>query len=181
MEQLGIKIGLSNIVKTFMLAACIFGIFFGIVYAAEYLLNVNFKFWILGVFTFNADKLGVWLNYLPFFFLFYLIHALFINKLSYSPIKSEKANSIVAGLGSVLGIVLINGIQYAVLFTTGNAFWQETRLYPMVLLPFIFLLFAAALINRSLYKLTGNVWLGAMVNTLIITMIGVANTATLTL
>ncbi|WP_391572608.1 alpha/beta hydrolase family protein [Cohnella sp.] len=181
MEQLGIKIGLSNIVKTFMLAACIFGIFFGIVYAAEYLLNVNFKFWILGVFTFNADKLGVWLNYLPFFFLFYLIHALFINKLSYSPIKSEKANSIVAGLGSVLGIVLINGIQYAVLFTTGNAFWQETRLYPMVLLPFIFLLFAAALISRSLYKLTGNVWLGAMVNTLIITMIGVANTATLTL
>lgn len=62
---------------------------------------------------------------------------------------------------------------------TGNSFWQETRLYPMVLLPFLVLLFAAAMISRSLYKLTGNIWLGAMVNTLIITMIGVANTATL--
>jgi len=181
LNQLGIKIGLSNAGKTFILALCIFGLFFGIVYVAEYLLNANFKFWILGVFTFSADKLGVWLNYLPFFFLFYLIHALLINKLSFSNIKSEKANMVVAGLGSVLGIVLINGIQYAVLFTTGNAFWQATRLYPMVLLPFIFLLFAAAIISRSLYKLTGNVWLGAMVNTLIITMIGVANTATLAL
>lgn len=181
LDQLGIKIGLRNTGKTFILALCIFGIFFGIVYAAEYLLNADFKFWILGVFTFNADKLLVWLNYLPFFFIFYLINALLINKLSYSNIKSEKANMIVAGLGSVLGIMLINGIQYAVLFTTGNAFWQETRLYPMVLLPFIFLLFTAAIISRSLYKLTGNVWLGAMVNTLIITMIGVANTATLAL
>jgi len=181
LEQLGLKIGLSNAGKTFILALCIYGIFFGIVYAAEYLLNADFKFWILGVFTFNADKLLVWINYLPFFFIFYLINALLINKLSFSNIKSEKANMIVAGLGNVLGIMLINGIQYAVLFTTGNAFWQETRLYPMVLLPFIFLLFIAAIINRSLYKLTGNVWLGAMVNTLIITMIGVANTATLAL
>lgn len=49
----------------------------------------------------------------------------------------------------------------------------------MVLLPFMVLLFAAAMISRSLYKLTGNIWLGAMVNTLIITMIVVANTATL--
>lgn len=155
--------------------------FFGIVYAAEYLFNADFKFWILGVFTFNSDKLLVWMNYLPFFFIFYLINALLINILSFSNIKSEKANMIVAGLGNVLGIMLINGIQYAVLFTTGNTFWQETRLYPMVLLPFIFLLFAAAIISRSLYKLTGNVWLGAMVNTLIITMIGVANTATLAL
>jgi len=179
LDQSGLKIGLNNAGKTFILALCIYGLFFGIVYAAEYLLNADFKFWILGVFTFNADKLLVWLNYLPFFFMFYLINALLINKLSFSNIKSEKANMIVAGLGSVLGIMLINGIQYAVLFTTGNAFWQETRLYPMVLLPFIFLLFTAAIISRSLYKLTGNVWLGAMVNTLIITMIGVANTATL--
>ncbi|TCJ03218.1 hypothetical protein E0Y62_15550 [Cytobacillus praedii] len=47
------------------------------------------------------------------------------------------------------------------------------------LLPSIFLLFAAAIISRSLYKLTGDMWLGAMVNTLIITMIGVVNTVTL--
>jgi len=181
LEQLGLKIGLGSAGKTFILALCIYGIFFGIVFAAEYLLNADFKFWILGVFTFNADKLWVWVNYLPFFFIFYLINALFINKLSFNNIKSEKANMIIAGLGSVLGIMLINGIQYAVLFTTGNAYWQATRLYPMVLLPFIFLLFAAAIISRSLYKLTGNVWLGAMVNTLIITMIGVANTATLAL
>ncbi|MEK3658269.1 alpha/beta fold hydrolase [Paenibacillus sp. FSL F4-0236] len=181
LEQLGLKIGLSKAGKTLILALCIYGIFFGIVYAAEYLFNADFKFWILGVFTFNSDKLLVWMNYLPFFFIFYLINALLINILSFSNIKSEKANMIVAGLGNVLGIMLINGIQYAVLFTTGNTFWQETRLYPMVLLPFIFLLFAAAIISRSLYKLTGNVWLGAMVNTLIITMIGVANTATLAL
>lgn len=177
--DLGLKIGLNNGMRTLLLALSIFGIFFGIVFLAEYLLNANFKFWIVGVFTFNADKLLVWVNYLPFFFIFYLINALFINKFSFSTIKSEKASMMVAGLGSVLGIMLINGIQYTVLFTTGNALWQATRLYPMVLLPFIVLLFAAALLSRCLYRLTGNVWLGALVNTLIITMIGVANTATL--
>lgn len=178
-QHLGLKIGLNHLIRTFILALCIFGIFFSVVFMAEYFLHANFKLWILGVFTFHSDKFLVWMNYLPFFFIFYLTNALFINKLSFSNIKSEKVNMMVAGFGNVLGILLINGIQYAVLFTTGNSFWQETRLYPMVLLPFIFLLFAAAMISRSLYKLTGNIWLGAMVNTLIITMIGVANTATL--
>ncbi|MGG4345686.1 alpha/beta hydrolase family protein [Paenibacillus lautus] len=178
-HHLGLKISLKNLMKTFIFALCIFGIFFAVVFLAEYILNANFKLWILGVLTFHSDKLMVWMNYLPFFFIFYLTNSLFINKLSFSNIKSEKVNMIVAGFGNVLGIMMINGIQYAVLFMTGNSFWQETRLYPMVLLPFIFLLFAAAMISRSLYKLTGNIWLGAMVNTLIITMIGVANTATL--
>ena len=49
----------------------------------------------------------------------------------------------------------------------------------MVVIPLIVWLFAAAYVGRKFYKATGKIWLGALVNCLIIVMIGVANTATL--
>ena len=55
----------------------------------------------------------------------------------------------------------------------------DTRLYPMAAIPLILFLFVAAYVNRGLFKATGKVWLGAFVNTFIIVMISVANTATL--
>lgn len=48
----------------------------------------------------------------------------------------------------------------------------------LVIIPLTVQLFVAAYIGRYLFKRTGKVWLGAMVNTLIIVMMGVANTCT---
>ena len=63
-------------------------------------------------------------------------------------------------------------------FATGVPHWQEDWLRPLVIVPLIVQLFVAAYIGRYLFKRTGKVWLGAMVNTLIIVMMGVANTCT---
>src|SRR5699024_5799133 len=84
MKHLGLNIGWKNGMKNFILSIIIFGLFFGVVFTVEYLFNVNFKLWILGIFTFNPDKLLVWMGYLPFFFIFYLTSSLFINKLTFS-------------------------------------------------------------------------------------------------
>ena len=93
--------------------------------------------------------------------------------------QRDGVNILVCGLGNILGIVALNAVQYATLFSTGVARWQADRLYPLLALPLIPFLLAAAYINRRLFQSTGKVWLGAMVNCLIVVAVGVANTATL--
>lgn len=174
-----IKIGAKPFVKTLLLAAAVFAGFYSLVFASEYFFNTDFRFWLLGICSFTSDKLLILLQYLPFYFIYYFAISL-TGSLTYR-VRGQKEwfNVLLCGLSNVLGIVLINAAQYIKLFATGTSLWQDDRLYPMVVLPLIVLLFAAAYINRSLYKATGKVWLGALVNTLIVLMIGVANTATL--
>lgn len=178
-EMSGLRIGGREILKTIALAVCVFVGFYSLVFVSEYLFHIDFRFWVLGICTFTPDKLLVMLQYLPFYFVYYLAMSISCNILLRAEGQKEWLNILLCGLGNILGIVIINALQYIKLFSTGTALWAEDRLYPMVVLPLIVLLFVAAYISRSLYKATGKVWLGAMVNTLIILMIGVANTATL--
>ena len=75
-----------------------------------------------------------------------------------------------------MGVIILNLIQYGTVFATGVPHWQADWLRPLVIVPLIVQLFVAAYISRYLFKETGKVWLGAMVNCLIIVMMGVANT-----
>lgn len=178
-DELGIRTNLSEIVKTAGLSLSVFAGFYAFLFFAKYLFNTDYRIWFLAVTDFRADKLLVALQYIPLFFVFFAANATLTNSVNRVGGQREWLNLLVCGLGNVLGIVLVNAQQYITLFTTGNALFGATRLYPMVALPLIPLLFAAAYINRALFKATGKVWLGAMVNCLIIVMVSVANTATL--
>lgn len=174
-----LKISGKNFFLTLFLAVTVFVLFYSFVFASEYLFQTDFRFWVLGICTFTSDKLLVLLQYLPFYFIYYLSISMTENYVLCADSTKETRNIILSGLANMLGILVINAAQYIKLFTTKTALWTDDRLYPMVVLPLIVLLFLAAIINRRLYKATGKVWLGAMVNTLILVMIGVANTATL--
>ncbi|GMQ61959.1 alpha/beta hydrolase [Vallitalea maricola] len=180
-DMLGIKIGLSEFLKTLALAICVFIGFYGFVFATEYFFNTDFRIWLLAVCSFSSDKLIIALQYWPLFLIFFFALSLSNNIISRAGNQKEWLNLLICGLGNALGIIIINAIQYITIFTTGVSHWQADRLYPIVVLPLIVLLFAAAYIGRSLYKATGKVWLGALVNCMIIVMIGIANTATLSL
>lgn len=175
----GIQIGVKTFLKTLALAVCVFVGFYGFLFAAEYFFNTDFRFWFIAVCDFTADKLLVAAQYVPFFFVFFAANAILTNSVNRVGGQKEWLNVLICGIGNALGVVLVNLQQYVVLFTTGNALFGATRLYPMTALPLILFLFIAAYINRALFKATGKVWLGALVNTLIIVMISVANTATL--
>ena len=90
----------------------------------------------------------------------------------------EGFNLFILALGNSLGVIILNAIQYSTLFSTGVSHWQEDCVRLLVIIPLTVQLFVAAYIGRYLFKRTGKVWLGAMVNTLIIVMMGVANTCT---
>lgn len=179
-DMFGVRISVKDFFQTLGLAIVMFALFYAIVALSGYLFHVDFRLWIFAICTFTADKLLVLLQYVPFYFVFFLASALLTNSFYRNDGQKEGLSLFLVGLGSVLGIIIMNLIQYTTLFTTGIAFWGAERLYPLLALPLIPYLFASAYINRFLFKATGKVWLGAFVNTLIIVMISVANTATLT-
>lgn len=174
-----LKIGMSGFCKTFGLAICVFTGFYLTVFLSEYIFKTDFRFWVLGICTFSSDKLLILLQYIPFYFIYYFMLSVMNNKISRVGGQKESVNVFLCGLSNVLGIVMINALQYIKLFISGTSLFQEDRLYPMVVIPLIVWLFAAAYIGRKFYRATGKVWLGAMVNCMIILMIGIANTATL--
>lgn len=179
LEQLGIKTNVKEFIKSLALACCIFIYFYAFVFFAKYFFNTDYRFYTVAICDFTADKLLVALQYIPFFFIFFAANAILTNSINQSYGQNEKLNVFLCGLGNCLGILLVNILQYIKLFSSGTAMYVDARLYPMAAIPLILLLFVAAYVNRGLYKSTGKVWLGALVNTFIIVMISVANSATL--
>lgn len=179
-EMFGIRTSMKNLIKTILLALIVFTIFYFIVGLTGYFFKTDFRLWFVAICSFSSDKLLVMLQYLPFYFIFFAANSLLTNSFYRRKGMKDRTGMILTGLGNVLGIILLNAMQYITLFTSGNALWGADRLYPLLALPLIPFLFIAPFFSRQLFKATGNVWLGAIINTLILVMVSVANTATLT-
>ncbi len=177
-EMWGIKISVKDFFKTLALAICVFIGFYATVMFSQYFFQTDYRIWTLDIRAFTADKLYVALQYWPLFFIFYLANSISINSSSRVAGMKEGFNLFILALGNSLGVIILNAIQYSTLFSTGVSHWQEDCVRLLVIIPLTVQLFVAAYIGRYLFKRTGKVWLGAMVNTLIIVMMGVANTCT---
>lgn len=180
-EMWGIKTTFPELVKTVALALCVFALFYAFVFAAQYFFNTDYRFYTIAFCAFTPDKLLVALEYVPFFFIFFAANAIMTNSLYRVEGQKEGLNIFLCAVGNILGVFLVNALQYVKLFSSGAAMYVAGRLYPMAALPLIVLLFAAAYVSRGLFKATGKVWLGAFVNTFIIVMVSVANSATLSI
>lgn len=177
-QMWGIRTNIREFIKTLALAVCIFVGFYSFVMFSEFFFHTDFRIWTLDVRAFTADKLGIALQYWPFFFIFYAASSISVNSANRVAGQKEWVNLLICGLGNCLGAFIPLAHQYFVLFTTGLTPWAGDWLRPLVLLPLVVQLFVAAYISRYLFRETGKVWLGAMVNCLIIVMMAVANTAT---
>lgn len=178
-EMWGLRISFKQLLQTFALAVCVFGGIYVLVFLADYFFKVDFRFWLLAVKPFSAEKLMIGIRYMVMFFVFYLSGSLAVNAANRIEGQKEWKNLIYCGLGNVLGLIIIEGIQYITLFTTGKCHYTGNLTFnPLFVLNLIPLLFGSAWVSRYLFKATGKVWLGAMLNCGFIVMIGVANTFT---
>lgn len=177
-EMWGIRTTVPEFLKTLALAVCVFIGFYSFVMFSEYFFHTDFRIWTLDIRAFTASKFFVALQYWPFFFIFYAANSIAVNSANRVEGQKEWLNLLICGLGNSMGVIILNVIQYGTVFTTGVPHWQADWLRPLVIVPLIVQLFVAAYISRYLFKETGKVWLGAMVNCLIIVMMGVANTTT---
>ena len=116
------------------------------------------------------------LRYSLVFFIFYAINGI-LNQGYKTKNLPEWATIAINSVFNVIGIFLVIIIQYGTFRTTGKLWQSDMALGYIVLFPIIPVLVIATIYSRRLYERTGNVWLGAVVNTLLFTIITVANTA----
>jgi len=138
--------------------------------------TVDFRIWTLAIKVFNVEMLPTMMRYALFFGIFFCVSALF-NEGFRAKNLPEWATILINVFFNIVGVLLMISIQYGV-FTTSGVLWQkDMALGYIVLIPMVPILAIATVISRRMTAKTGNVWLGAIINTLLFTMITCANTA----
>ena len=75
----GYKISVGNFFKSLLLAFMTFLAAYLILFVADFFFNVDFRFWLIAMRTFNSNKFLYWLAYVPAFIIFYLVNSLMVN------------------------------------------------------------------------------------------------------
>ena len=114
--------------------------------------------------------------YLPFFFIFFLSNSIRVNSSlrieSYGKMKSMLLSS----FATASGLMIILLIQYITFWITGTVFWKEGWLYVNLLFAIVPIMIVLPLFHRSVCNLTGNVYLGPIIMSLIFITILLSNT-----
>ncbi|MFQ5537139.1 MAG: hypothetical protein ACE5GJ_06770 [Gemmatimonadota bacterium] len=107
------------------------------------------------------------LLFIPFFF----VNALRVNGGLRFREKSEWWSLLRAALASCVGLLLILVIQYGTLLSRGSSYWTGEGPFVDLLLLVVPSLFFLALLNRFFFRLTGRIYLGGMVTSMMFAMI----------
>jgi len=116
------------------------------------------------------------LRYLPTFLLFYIVStaAITVNT-NTERLQGVKGYLLAIALNAG-GAIIWLAVQYITLFSTGVAAQPGSALSGIVLVAMVPTLSIAAIISRSLYKRTGNIWTPAFLNAILMTTMTIANT-----
>jgi hypothetical protein len=114
--------------------------------------------------------------YAPFFFVFFFSNSLRVNGAMRIEGQPEWLSMLIAGFANSLGLLLIIIIQYVTFAKTGTVFWTTNWLSVNLLFAIVPMMFVLPYFNRYFFYMTGRVYLGPMVTTLIFIMILSTNT-----
>lgn len=172
-----IPTGLKGLAKTFLLAMVTVFIMFLIAFVNWSCWTVDFRIWTLAVKVFDVGvMLPTMVRYAVFFGIFFTVSALF-NENYRAKNLPEWASILINIFFNVFGVLLVVAIQYGEFNSTGVMWQPEMALGYIVLIPMIPILAIATVISRRMTAKTGNMWLGAFINTMLFTIITCANTA----
>jgi len=167
----------SNALKTIALAFLIVIAIYGIVFANWGVWTVDFRLWTLQIKVFDvATMLPTALRYSLFFGIYYVLSGI-ANQTYRTKSLPEWASIAINAAFNSIGVLLVILIQYGTFKSTGVLWESDMALGYIVVFPVVAVLIIATIISRLLYKKTGNIWLGSLVNALLFTMITVAGTA----
>ena len=179
-EMLGLQTSVRELAKTLGLALVVFAAFYGLLLVSFVLLHVDFRFFFVAAAAeFPVKMLLVALEYVPLFFVFYLVNSIRVNSASRFAGQREWVSLLIMGLGNSVGLMAILAIQYVCLARTGTVFWTGTIvgtvgrqdwIFINLLFGIIPMMFLLPYFNRWFFRLTGRVYLGPMVTGLIFIM-----------
>lgn len=169
--------GFGGLVKTFVLALTVVGLLLALLSLNWAIWKVDFRIWTFAVKVFD---LGVLLptivRYSVFFGIFFIVSAIFNENYRVKNLP-EWASILINVFFNIFGVLLVVAIQYGTFTTTGEMWQPEMNLGYIVLFPMIPILAIATVISRRMTAKTGNIWLGAFINTILFTLITCSNTA----
>lgn len=167
----------QKLLRTLLLAVTVVAAMYTLVFVVYAVFKVDFRFWHFDVKVFDVDLLlPTILRYMPLFFIFYGANA-WANSTYRVKNLPEIATIAINCVLNVIGVAGYLIYDYSNLMATGRIPAGVHPLAAIVIMPLLGMLPAATIISRQLYKKTGNIWLGAFVNTMLATIITVANTA----
>jgi len=170
----GLKANWKQVLLALLIAVIVVAGVYGITFAVEYFLRVDFRLWTYAIKPFGVGHLEAFARYLPVFFLFYLVNA--ISVVANTGHDKTWKGTLKAVLLNALGVVFILALHYGQLFVTGTAKWPGQALNMILTWALVPTLAIAAWIARKSYLKTGNIWTAVFINALLFTLMQVANT-----
>jgi dienelactone hydrolase len=186
-KEFGVKVSWRTIWKSALLAIAVVSAAYVLLFMADYFYQTDFRIWSFDLRVFSASKIWVAIKYLPLFLVYFIVNAIMVSRNTFAN-WSERKQTWMAVLFNMLTPAVFLAISFLPLLFNDFTFWGlllkgssllagAGALVPILLIPFLPILGIAAYVSIKLYRLTGNIWLGALLNALLITMITVANTS----
>lgn len=180
-ESYGVKSSIKTIIASFLIVVVAVVIGYAVLYLVDALFKTDFRIWTLAVKTFEDQHVIALLKYAPLFFIYYFIIGISVNMNTATKNYDGFKGYLISIFHFIGGLVLYLGYQYGLLFMTGTAGYPGESLSSIIVIGLVPVLLVAAIFNRYFYRKTGNVYVAAFLNTLLMTMITLANTALYTI
>ncbi len=171
---LGLPANTGVMLRTLCIALMVTLMVYAVFVTCAWLFTVDFRFWVVALKPMSLMQFGAFLVYLPLFTLFFLVLSLTLhNQLRRAGISGWTNAGILS-----LGFVLLLLVQYVPLVLGGAMAIASQPLLTIVAFQFVPLLALVALVSTFCFERTGSIYLGAWINSLVVTWYMVAGTAT---
>lgn len=176
LAELGLPKDRQAITRALVLAAVACTVLYLVVLLADWLGNIDFRFWVVALKHLSWTQAVIFLVYLLPFCAFFLVFSLTMHT------RLGRTRSLAVamwrnGLLASVGFLLLLAVQYVPLLA-GGSLMLDQPLLSIVAFQFVPLMFLVALISTFCYDRTGNIYTGVFLNTLLVTWYMVAGTAT---
>lgn len=171
---------LLNTVKAVLLALIMFGMFYLLVWLSYTLFHQDFRFMLISAAPLNKRMFVTALEYMPIIFIFYISNSIRVNCSIGREGWSEGKVMFVGALANSVGLAFILLINYVCYFATGAPFYGywgngvEVWLYINMVFGLVVMMFLLPIFHRLFYKITGNVWTGAVACCMIFIMMTIS-------
>ena len=176
----------SDFLRALLLAVTVVALLYVVVFAQYYIWGTDFRIWYFAVLPFKGVKLPTIIRYVPFFAVFYVANAIANANNRFKNVK-EWVSVLLSSVFSIIGLATITIIQYSTMVNQGHQAYSLIQdesvaitgaMGYILLLPIMVCIVLANIISRKIYKKTGNVWIGGLINGILFTFIFCANTFT---
>lgn len=158
-----------NVLKMLLMCVILVGVFYLMVHVSYWIFHQDFRFMLISASPLNARMFVTALEYIPLILVFYLSNSIRVNCGVGKEGWKEWQVILVGAICNSIGLAFILLINYVCYFTTGSPYYgywgngNEVWLFVNMVFSLVVMMFILPIFNRLFYKITGNVWTGAIV------------------